>query len=176
MTNQRCTHPVFGAAVGIMQADTIAGCIQCKVEQQGAEIERLERENERLRAFVRSIGQWPVAKWMADAATTALQGTSAEPGTALGRLQRAESLLREVVQSDLDFEAASAELLRADIEMFIEKPANWRTLKQSEPDSPKEPPKPGMRCQEKYRGKQCCKPDGHEGEHIATGASANMKW
>ncbi len=91
------------------------------------------------------------------------------------RLQRAEFLLREVVKSDLDFEAASAELLRVDIEMFLEKKPDWRTQR-SEPEPTKDPPNPGVRCRATYRGKQCCRPDGHEGEHIATGASNNMRW
>lgn len=53
---------------------------------------------------------------------------------------------------------------------------DWRTQKTSEPEPTKAPPKPGARCQVTYRGKQCCKPDGHDGEHIATGASSNMRW
>jgi hypothetical protein len=53
---------------------------------------------------------------------------------------------------------------------------DWRTQTSSEPEPAKEPPKPGARCQVTYRGKQCCKPDGHDGEHIATGASNNMRW
>lgn len=53
---------------------------------------------------------------------------------------------------------------------------DWRSQESSEPQTPKEAPKPGVRCQVTYRGKQCCRPDGHEGEHIATGASANMRW
>ena len=36
-------------------------------------------ERDRLRAFIRSIDGWPVAKWMADAATAALQGAPVEP-------------------------------------------------------------------------------------------------
>lgn len=54
--------------------------------------------------------------------------------------------------------------------------ADWRAQKSSEPEPPKEVSNPGVRCKATYRGKLCCRPEGHDGEHIATGASANMRW
>lgn len=40
-SKQHCTHPVFGPSDGIMQADTVAGCVQCTIEQLRSENTKL---------------------------------------------------------------------------------------------------------------------------------------